>query len=87
MARLNLFQTDIEDAKATILKAVSKARSGYRQRLLAKALILQSQIQVATNDTDTAVKTWQSAEKLLNLLQMPKPNPNWLHVSPPPEEE
>ena len=81
MARLELLQGNVEEAKTALSKAISQAKSGYRQRLLAKALVLQSQIQVADNDNDRAVETWESAETLLKLLQMPTPNPNWLHVS------
>ena len=87
IARLELLQNKLEDSKTTIETAVSQAQSGYRQRLLAKALVLQSQIQSADNDNDIAVKTWQSAEHLLKLLQMPQPNPNWLHVSSPTTDE
>lgn len=86
-ARLQLLQGKPDLALTTVEKALTQAQASYRQRLLAKALILQSQIQVANDDADTAVETWQSAEKLLTLLQMPKPNPNWLHIPSPTEEE
>jgi tetratricopeptide (TPR) repeat protein len=79
-ARLNLLQNEIGKADTIISEAITQAEAGYRQRLLAKALVLQSQIQAANNDRDTALETWQSAEKLLKLLQMPIPNPNWLHI-------
>jgi len=86
-ARLSLLQDNLESAHATIKTAIIQAQSGYRQRLLAKALVLQSQIQAKDDDKDTALETWQSAEQLLKLLQMPTPNPNWLHVPSRTEEE
>lgn len=79
-ARLYLMRNIPTEAYRIIEKAVAKAQSGYRQRLLTKALVLQSRIQVALNEDESAVKTWESAEKLLTLLQMSKPNPNWLHL-------
>ena len=79
-ARYYLYIEKFETASDHIHQAITQAQSGYRQRLLAKSLVLQSQIQSVMDDKETAVDTWQSAEKLLNLLQMPVPNPNWLHV-------
>lgn len=87
LARLHLLQSHLIDAETYISQAISTAQSGYRQRMLAKALVLQSQIQTKANNPDAAIETWHSAEKLFNLLQMSKPNPNWLHVSSPPDEE
>ncbi|PJF20566.1 MAG: hypothetical protein CUN56_15515, partial [Phototrophicales bacterium] len=86
-ARLHLKKEQLTDATTAINQAVSRAKSGYRQRLLAKSLVLQSQIQAVMGDKDTATTTWKHAEKLLTLLQMPKPNPNWLHVPPPTQKE
>ncbi len=79
-ARFYLALKKLNQAQNHIEQAVQKAQQSYRQRQLAKALILQSQIQATSDDKDTANITWQSAEKLLNMLQMPIPNPNWLHV-------
>jgi len=80
MARYQIAISQLDTANEHITTAITKAKSGYRQRLLAKALIVHSQIQAMMGDTDTANQSWQSAEKLLKLLQMSMPNPNWLHV-------
>lgn len=85
--RLSLLQGDIESAQSTIETTISQAQSGNRQRLLAKALVLQSEIYAKHDAKEKAVKTWESAESLLKLLQMPTPNPNWLHVPSTSEEE
>ncbi len=79
-ARYYFYIEDLETAQQQLAQAITQAKSGYRQRLLAKSLVLQSQIQAKLGDKDTAIATWQSAEKLLNLLQMPASNPNWLHL-------
>ncbi len=86
-ARLFLLDDNIESAQATIETAIAQAQSGYRRRLLAKALVLQSQIHAKHGAKEKAVETWDSAEKLLKLLQMPPPNPNWLHVRSASDEE
>lgn len=87
LARLHLVHEQFTDAVSEIDHAVSQAQSGYRQRLLVKSLILQSRIQAAMDDKDDAIHTWEEAEKLLTVLQMPKPNPNWLHMTPSIKEE
>jgi tetratricopeptide (TPR) repeat protein len=87
LARLYLVKKQLTDAASAISQAISQAQSGYRQRLLAKSLVLQSRIQATMDDKETATTTWQAAEKLLTMLQMPKPTPNWLHVPSSTEEE
>jgi len=79
-ARYHLATNDLDTASNHISQAITRAQSGYRQRLLAKSLVIQSKIQAQLGDKESANATWQSAEKLLNLLQMPVLNPNWLHV-------
>lgn len=79
-ARLMFVREQLSDAETAIKQAISQAQLGYRQRLLAKSFILHSQIQAQMGDKDAAVITWESADKLLTMLQMPVPNPNWLHV-------
>jgi tetratricopeptide (TPR) repeat protein len=86
-ARYNLLLQQLDVATKHITKAITQAKSGYRQRLLAKSLILQSQIQAAQGNTDAANTTWHTAEKHLTMLQMPVPNPNWLHLPAPTENE
>lgn len=78
-ARLALKLENLTEATNAILLAIEKSRYAYRQRLLAKALILHSKIQ-AHSDKELALATWQEAEQLLIQLQIPRPNPNWLHV-------
>lgn len=77
---LFLHQGKLAEALTSIEQTVTHAQQTFRQRLHAKSLILQSKIQAYAGENDTANKTWELAQKRLNMLQMPVPNPNWLHV-------
>ncbi|HEX2620386.1 MAG TPA: hypothetical protein VHL11_09570 [Phototrophicaceae bacterium] len=75
--------TTLETATAPIQEAINLARRAGTRRLLADALLVQSQYYARINNLPRATATWEEASKLLESLRHPDGNmpPAWLRMA------